>query len=156
MMIIVAVLYTLLYLVFISSLLLFGVILLVSLDARMVGSAFGGVPLYESACITRLILTRGASAQRLAFAMCMLLLLQLLPGVIASSSATRPPPVRQTDCSCCGQRQALAGWLHIRVASYHPASHPVSSSHKYLCAVPTRRYVYDGTTSNQTVGRPPA
>ena len=85
--IIVAVLYTLLYVVFIASLLLFGVILLLSFDGRNVQSFSEGVPLYEIACIASLILTRGASAQRLAFVLGMLFVLQLLPGVNAMDGA---------------------------------------------------------------------
>ena len=85
--IIVAVLYTLLYVVFIASLLLFGVILLLSLDGRIVQSFSAGVPLYEIACIASLILTRGSSAQRLAFVICVLFVLQLLPGVSAMDGA---------------------------------------------------------------------
>ncbi len=50
-------------------------------------SFFERVPLYEIACIAALIVTRGASAQRLGFVMCMFSVLQLLPGVSAMDGA---------------------------------------------------------------------
>ncbi len=77
-------------LVLVSLLLLFGPICLLSLDARIVGSFFERVPLCKIACIAALIVTRGASAQRLAFVMCIFFVLQLLPGVSAMDGDILP------------------------------------------------------------------